>query len=150
MPSFKAQIRIVSLVMLLATTFVTNAENLLEGYGKLESTGKTWKIELSEKSPGLKVEMTDTLYGSDGLDGTSFTVDDWTNHPGAFAYVDETETIYLFNGLDKTLIMTPIMGGDKFELDNWQRTFPEEFIKRLPAKLTEQAKEKNKRYENLK
>lgn len=110
---------------------------ILEGHGTIFSPTKSWEVQLLDESPGLSIS-TSTRTKPDGstFSFTGITAEGWTNYPGAFAYVDNNDVVWAFNGESEVAIfeIAPPGGLKMWGLSTWTNSIPDEIKDRLPKK----------------
>ncbi len=106
--------------------------NILESTGTLISPSRNWRIEFSDVDNKLKIMR--RVNEEDQAGGTF----DWTNHPGAFTYVDKEDYVWVSDGDSRVVIagMTNSIGLTFWGLSTWDKEVPSIISHRLPNRTT--------------
>lgn len=120
----------------------TPTGEILEEFGRIHSPGGNWTVELSSGDPGLRIidrrasdhpgaRQMRRLTGA----RTKFSTgpSEWTNHPGAFVFIDEEDRIWAWNGRDSTFIHERFNEFDSISTPGsiWPDSIPDEVKARL-------------------
>jgi len=113
----------------------TKTSDTLEGLGEITSPSRTWKIELTDENPGLKIHHKIKSKSAKGNISTYPSA--WENHTGAFAYVDHEDRVWAFNGNDKVFILEMLEDGAtrSWDLKTWKKAVPQSVINKLPEQM---------------
>ena len=108
----------------------TRKSEQLSGFGVIQSPKGSWKIELLEATPGLRI--------ADRSGTANFRMPvAWTNTKDAFVYVDQDERIWAFDGHQQTFIFEKIGKGEyrASSLADWNDPVPTQFNSKLPPPI---------------
>lgn len=103
-----------SLSILIFLTGCPERQKLVNETGIYRSPKGTWKVELFNEAPGLRITQRERRPGGPSKkgaspkgkkDGKTIIPEGWVSSPGAFVYFDDQERVWAFDGQKRTYIV---------------------------------------------